>query len=113
MTTRDYHHYTVHRMILHVKHATDCYRDIVIYTPDIVVLAIAVSKDIDSNILVKAGVKNKAGIISIKRIIDKSVKHFSLKNIISVTDAILELHAFTGYDNVSAFWRKGRVRPLK
>ena len=42
-------------MTLHAKHASDCYRDIDIHTPDtdVVVLAIAFSKDIDSNILVK------------------------------------------------------------
>ena len=65
-------------MILHAKHASDSYRDIVIHTPgtDFIVLAIAFSKDIDSNILVKTGVKNKARIISIERIIDKLVKRF-------------------------------------
>ena len=48
------------RMILHTKHANDRYRDIVIHTPDtdLVVLVIAFSKHIDSNILVKTGVKN-------------------------------------------------------
>ena len=102
-------------MILHVKHANDCYRDIVIHTADIdvVVCAIALSKDNDCNILVKTGVKNKARIISIERIIDKLVKRFSLKNISSATDAILGLHAFTGRETVSAFWRKGKVRTLK
>ena len=85
---------------------------LVIHT-DVVVLAITFSKDIDSNVLVKAGVKNKARIISIERIIDKLVKRFLLKNISSATDAILGLNTFTGCDNVSAFWRKRKVRPLK
>ena len=103
------------RMVLHAKHASDCYRDIIIYTPDTdaVVLAIAFSKHVDSNILVKAGVKNKARIISIERTIDKLVKCFSLKNISSTTDTILGLHTFTGCNTSSAFWRKGKVRPLK
>ena len=103
------------RMILHAKHATDRCRDIVIHTPDtdLVVLAIAFSKDIDSNILVKTGVKNNARIISIERIRGKLVKHFSLKNISSATDAIIGLHAFAGCDTVSALWGKGKVRPLK
>ena len=93
------------RMILHAKHASHYYRDIVIHIPDtdIIVLAIAFSKDIDSNILVKTGVKNKARIISIEIIIDKLVKRFSMKNISSATHAILGLHAFTGCDTVSAF----------
>ena len=58
------------RIILHAKHASDRYRDIVIHTPDtvVVVLAIAFSKDIDSNILAKTGFKNKARMISIERI---------------------------------------------
>ena len=66
------------RMILHAKHASDRYRDIAIHTPDtdVVVLTIAFSKDIDSIILIKTGVKNKARIISIERIIDKLVKRF-------------------------------------
>ena len=103
------------RMILHAKHASDRYRDIIIHTPeaDIAVLAIAFAKDIDSNILVKTGVNSKPRIISIERIIDKSVKRFSLKNISSATDAILGLHAFAGCDTVNVFWRKGNVRPLK
>ena len=94
-------------MILHAKHASDRYRDIVIQAPDtdVVVLAVAFSKDIDSNILVKTRVRNKACIISIERIIDKLVKRFSLKNISSATDAILGFHAFTGCDTMSAFWR--------
>ena len=96
------------RITLHAKHASDRYRDIVIHTPDtdVVVLAITFSKDIDSNVLVKAGVKNKARIIFIERTIDKLVKRFSLKNISSATDAILGLNTFTGCDTVSAFWRK-------
>ena len=103
------------RMVLHAKHASDCYRDITIHTPDtdVAVLAIAFSKDIDSNILVKTGVKNKARIISIKRTIDKLVKRFSLRNISSTTDTIFGLHTFTGCNAASAFWRKGKVRPLK
>ena len=73
-------------MILHAKHANDHYKDIVIHTPDtgVVVLDIAFSKDIDSNISVNTGVKNKARIISIERIIDKLVKRFSMKNISSI-----------------------------
>ena len=57
-------------MILHAKHANDRYKDIVIHIPDtgVVVLDIAFSKDIDSNISVNTGVKNKARIISIERI---------------------------------------------
>ena len=94
------------RIILHAKHASDRYRDVV-------VLAIAFSKDIDSNILVKTAVKDKARIICIERIIAKLVKRFSLKNISYTTDAILGLHAFTGCDTVSAFWKKGKVRHLK
>ena len=84
MTTKEYRpsyckpEETDTRMILHTNHASDPYRDIAIHTPDtdVVVLAIAFSKDIDSNILVKTGVKNKARIISIERIIDKLVKRF-------------------------------------
>ena len=103
------------RIILHAKHASDRYRDIVTHTPDtdVVVLAIAFTKDIDSNILVKTAFKNKARIICIERIIAKLVKRFSLKNISYTTDAILGLHAFTGCDTVSAFWKKGKVRHLK
>ena len=73
-------------MILHAKHANDRYKDIVIHIPDtgVVVLDIAFSKDIDSNISVNTGVKNKARIISIERIIDKLVKRFSMKNISSI-----------------------------
>ena len=43
------------RTTLDAKHASDCYRDIVIHTPDtdVVVLSIAFSKNIDSSILVK------------------------------------------------------------
>ena len=93
------------RIILHAKYADDYYRHIVIHTPDtdVVVFAIAFSKDIHSNILVKTGVKNKARIISIERIIDKLIKRFSLKITSPATDAILGLHAFTGCDTVSAF----------
>ena len=65
--------------MLHAKDASDRYIDIFIHTPDadVAVLAIAVSEDINSNILVKTGVKNKARIISIERIIDKLIKRFS------------------------------------
>ena len=73
----------------------------------------SISKDIDSNILVKTEVRNKARIISIEGIIDKLVKRFSLKNITSATDAILGLDAFAGCDTVSAFWWQEKLRPLK
>ena len=68
-------------MILRAKNASDRYKDIVIYTPDttLILLFLPFSKDIDSNLLVKTGVKNKARIIFIERIIDILVKCFSQK----------------------------------
>ena len=97
------------------KHASYRYRDIVVNTPDtdVVVLVIAFSKDIDSNILVKTRVKNKAHTLFIERIIGKLIKSFSRRNTNSATDAIFGLHAFTGCDTVSAFWWKRKLRPLK
>ena len=92
------------RMILHVKYADDYCRRIVIHTPDTDVAVLAIAR---------LELKNKARIISIERIIDKLTKRFSLKIISSATDAILGLHAFTGCDTVSAFYRKGKVRSLK
>ena len=63
--------------------------------------------------MTQAAIKLSYNIISIERIIDKFLKRFLLKNISSTADAILGLHAITGCNTVSAFWRKGKVRPLK
>ena len=63
--------------------------------------------------MTQAAIKLSYNIISIERIIDKFLKHSLLKNISSTADAILGLHAITGCNTVSAFWRKGKVRPLK
>jgi len=97
------------RMLLHANHASNHrFSEVVIHTPDtdVIVIAVALANTISSDMFIKAGVKDKARIISINRIIQK-LPDFST----AVTDAIIGFHAFTGCDTVSAFWRKGKIRP--
>ena len=72
----------------------------------------AYTNQINSNMYIKTGVKNKTRIISIQQILDKIEDKFEVDDINQAADAILGLHTFTGCDTVSAFCRKGKFRQL-
>ena len=86
----------------------------VIHTPDtdVVVIGVAFAKSLSCDLLVKTGVKDKTRIISINRLINTMESKYDLVDINAATDAMIGFHAFTGCDSISAFWRKGKVRPL-
>ena len=87
----------------------------VIHTPDtdVLLIALAVSTNIDANLFIRTGVKNNARIISITKVIESIKITYDLDNVDLVVKALLSLHAFTGCDTTSAFCGKGKVKPLK
>ena len=101
------------RIFLHAKHASDTYQNIVIHTPDadVVVLAIFYSKLLQISIFVKTGSKNKIRILSTERILENLKRKYNLTDVEEAASSIVAVHAFTGCDTVSAFWRKGKKRP--
>ena len=103
------------RIFLHAKHASDTYQNTVIHTPDtdVVVLAIFYSKLLQISIFMKTGSKNKIRILSIERILENLKRKYNLTDVEEAASSIVALHAFTGGDTVSAFWRKGKKRPLQ
>ena len=102
------------RMLLHASHISSDFNDVVIHTPDtdVVVIGVAFAKSLSCDLLVKTGVKDKTRIISINRLINTMESKYDLVDINAATDAMIGFHAFTGCDSISAFWRKGKVRPL-
>ena len=103
------------RIFLHAKHASDTYQNIVIHTPDtdVFVLAIFYSKLLQISIFVKTGFKNKIRILSTERILENLKRKYNLTDVEEAASSIVAFHAFTGCDTVSAFWRKGKKRPLQ
>ena len=95
------------RLLLHSKHASTAYRNLIISTPDtdVMVLAIAFSREISAALFLLTGVGNNRRIINIS---DIATACGTAK-----CQALIGLHVFTGCDSVSAFKGKGKVKALK
>ena len=102
------------RIFLHCKHASARFREVIIHTPDtdVFVLALGFAHSLNCELFIKTGVKDKNRIISISRIIDKLKGTYAFQESEIIIQSIIAFHAFTGCDTTSAFWRKGKVRPL-
>ena len=105
-------------MIFHAEHISTQYTEpphVVIHTPDtdVVLLALACHKDINSPLFIKTGNKDKARIINIDEVIKNvQTRMKEEKSSDNIGEAILGLHAFTGCDTVSVFAGKGKVKAL-
>ena len=102
------------RLFLHCKYAIAWFREVIIYTPDtdVFVLALGFARSLSCELFIKTGVKNNNRIISIFRIIDKLKGTYGFQESEIIIQSIIRFRAFTGCDTTSAFWRKGKVRPL-
>ena len=102
------------RIFLHCKHASARFREVIIHIrhTDVFVLALGFARSLNYEVFIKAGVKDNNRIISISQIIDKLKSTYGFQESEIIIQSIIGFHAFTGCDTTSAFWRKGKVRPL-
>ena len=95
------------RLLLHAKHASSVYSNILIQSPDtdVMLLCIAFAGELSNNLYFCTGTGNNTRIVDIT----------SISNVygVSLCKALLGLHVFTGCDSVSAFKGKGKVKGLK
>ena len=105
------------RMLLHAKHSSYSYNNIVIYTPDADVFIIALSKttEISSNMYMLTGVKNARRIIDLGAVANYVYNTLNKSSCekAKVLDALLGYHCFTGCDSISSFAGRGKIKPLK
>ena len=103
------------RMLLHAQHICQTTENVVIYAPDtdVLVIVIAVSAQVPSNLFIRTGTKNNARIISIEKLKQSMVVRCDFQDTELLSKSLLSLQAFTGCDIVSAFCGKGKVKPLK
>ena len=102
------------KIFLHCKDASARFREVIIQTPDtdVFVLALGFTCSLSCESFIKTIVKDKNRIISISWIIDKLKGTYGFQESEIIIQSIIGFHAFTGCDTTSAFWRKGKVRPL-
>ena len=105
------------RLLLHTKHASLTYHDVVISSPDTDVFIIALSEQfgIDANVFMLTGTGEK------KRLIDLNAVAENASSLLNQTEcskelyfkAILGFHCFSGCDSTSSFSGRGKIKPLK
>ena len=102
------------RIFLYCKHTSARFREVIIHTPDtdVFVLALGFARSLNCELFIKTDVKDKNRIISISRIIGKLKGTYGFQESEIIIQSIIGFHVFTGFDTTSAFWRKGKVRPL-
>ena len=103
------------RMLLHAKHASQTINNIIIHTPDIdfLLIALAASTELKSNLFIRTGTTPKSRLISMNKIKSSMGSLYDLDDISMTVKAILRFHAFTGCDTVSAFCGKRKIKSLK
>lgn len=104
------------RMLLHANHMSQAgFGNIIIHTPDtdVFLITIAASTEIQPNMFIRTGTKEKARTISIQRIRSSLKKRFHDQDLDLPCQAPLGIHAFTGCDTGSAFSGKGKTKPFK
>ena len=103
------------RMLLHAKDISNPdFSNIVIHTPDtdVFLISLGLSVQIRSNLFIRTGT-NIARIISIEKVRASLAMRFEVHDTESICQALLGLHAFTGYDSISPFSGKGKTKPVK
>lgn len=96
------------RLLLHAHHAAESgYKSVLLIAEDtdVMILCLAFSRNIDCQMHMRCGTKNRSRLISINKIA-ASLGH-------DVCKALVGLHAFTGCDSVSAFAGQGKLKGLK
>ena len=104
------------RLLLHAKHASQTYENIVISTPDtdVFMIALAKSLDINAELYILTGTKNARRIINITAVAE-NINHSFNKTSCDKSvflNALLGFHCFTGCDSISAFAGRRKVKPL-
>lgn len=101
------------RLLLHAKKIRSSYSRIVIHTPDtdVLLIALAVSSQINGELMIKTRTQNKARIISLSSIRETLKVKYELNDMDKVASAVLGLHGFTSCDTVCAFSGKGKIKP--
>ena len=93
------------------------YSNFVIQSPntDVFIIALALSADIKGYLYFKTETGNGAGIISIDDVLKQVSLHASKLGVDNTEykQCILGLYCFTGYDTISAFAGKGKLKALK
>ena len=87
----------------------------VIYAPgtDVFLIGISALNQINANLFICTGTKNKGRILSISKVKEDRQMKYVLNDVQLVNNALLGLHAYTGCDTVSPFSGKSKVEPLK
>jgi len=96
------------RILLHVQHAGTCnFPNVVVAADDtdVLMMLLANSSRINTNIYLKSGTSGKIKIVHINQVV-KSLGR-------PVCEALPGMHAFTGCDSVSAFAGKGKIKAFK
>ncbi|XP_077968888.1 uncharacterized protein LOC144422864 [Styela clava] len=95
------------KLLLHAKHCSSEFNDVIINSPDtdVLILSLAHSSDIGCNLYFLTGSGSQSRMLSIR----KMVNYFG--NVFC--KAILGLHVFSGCDTISAFRGKGKVKGMR
>ena len=95
------------RMLLHAYHASEDYSAVVIRSPDtdVLVLCIALASSIPARLLFETGRRAASRIVDISAVAEKLGAQ--------VCSALLGLHAVTGCDSTSSFYRIGKKKAWK
>ena len=103
-------------MLLHAKHASSDYTDIVIATPDTDVFIIALAKqvEIDAWLFILTGISEKRHFIDLHAVGEDVFIKFNRTDCTKdkFLNALLGFHCFTGCDSTSAFAIRGKIKPL-
>ena len=102
------------RILLHAKNI-DKEKAANIHTldTDVFLISRGVAEQVRGDLFIRTGTQNKARIISIGTVKKSLVMRFDDEDIEQACRTLLELHAFTGCDTVSAFSGKGKAKPVK
>ena len=105
------------RMLLHAKHDSSTYDNIVISTPDtdVFMIALAMLSDIDAHLYLLTGTKDKRRVINLNAVSEDVNEKFNKSDCAKTffMSALLGFHGFTGCDTTSAFGGRGKVKPLQ
>ena len=96
------------RLLLHANHAAESgYKSVILVVEDtdVMILCLAFSGNINCQMHMRCGTKNRSRLISINKLTS------NLGN--DICKALLGFHAFSGCDSVSAFAGQGKIKGLK
>ena len=69
---------------------------------DVLIIAIVISSEIPSNLFIRFGTKNDAGIISVEKVKQSLMLRYDFQDAGLLPKSLLSSHTFTGCDTVSA-----------